>query len=62
MTAWKWTAPRAWYSATLQNDTRTTRSSPLREMPESWARARLAYSVVRRHSSGASAFHSTCAW
>jgi hypothetical protein len=27
MMAWKWTAPRFWYSATLANDTRTSRRS-----------------------------------
>ena len=27
MMAWKWTAPRRWYSATLANDTRTSRRS-----------------------------------
>jgi hypothetical protein len=38
MTAWKWTAPRRWYSATLANDTRTSRRSSPSDSPASWAR------------------------
>ena len=40
MMAWKWTAPRFWYSATLANDTRTSRRSSPSVSPASWASAR----------------------
>jgi hypothetical protein len=38
--AWKWTAPRRWYSATLANDTRTSARSSASGSPTSWASAR----------------------
>jgi hypothetical protein len=60
-TAWKWIAPRRWNSATLAYETRTSRRSPASSKPTSRLRARWMVMVVRRHSSGARAFHSTWA-
>ena len=40
ITAWKWMAPRAWYSATLTKATRTVRCSPAGVMPAAAASAR----------------------
>ena len=63
--AWKWTAPRAWYSAALPCGRRTGgRSSAGQGMPRwsaSWMRWRSMSCLVRRHSSPAAAFHTTWA-
>jgi hypothetical protein len=40
ITAWKWIAPRAWYSATLTKATRTVRCSPAGVRPAAAASAR----------------------
>jgi hypothetical protein len=61
MTAWKWTAPRRWNSATFAYDTRTTWRSPASSRSTSRAKVRWTAMVVRRQSSGARAFHSTWA-
>jgi hypothetical protein len=61
MTAWKGIAPRRWNSATLAYETQTSRRSSPSQRPTRRVRARCRAMVVRRHSSGASAFHSTWA-
>ena len=53
--------PTSLESATFAYDTRTTCRSPASSRPTSQAKARWMAMVVRRHSSGARAFQSTCA-
>ena len=56
--AWKWTRPRAWNSATLAYESCTFPAPAAFAALASWRRIAM---VVRRHSSGACAFHTTAA-
>src|SRR5215469_18554576 len=53
--AWKWIRPRRWNSATLANESRTRAPCGLASL----SRRRRMPMTVRRHNSGAWAFHTT---
>ena len=59
--AWKWMTPRAWYSPTLANETRTSFRACFCVTPRHLAMSLGRAMVNRRQSSGAHHCQITCA-
>src|ERR1022692_2723313 len=62
MTAWKWTTPRHWYSATLANETRTCLASAVFVIPAWRAGARVPVRAGPAASAGTAGQHPAAAF